>query len=816
MKKMALPLSGPNEGVLVAIEGERFNFYIKGSGPALTKVSEEDLALYEVSGKEKLSIEISGICQEQGKALRLYAAPLFFEQRNYEVIIEAVGEARVTLDHDSTLIRKKITPLGKLGKMQSGVINFGSEIGFSEFRILVEGKLYMRLVLEVYPTKLSYKADYLKLQEEVTKEIYNLAFDFMKQTYQSAGLVQTSRPSLTEFFSIYRQQFKELKTAIHLISHRPYHQLVQEQELLRYQEGKPITKKGIQYLNKHPHQLIQTDQRISAKKLLVIKKQNTTDVYENQVVKFMLEQILRRLQSVRQQYKGLAREQDVQVSTFIEAHIGYIEQQLGESFFRNISRLNRPLQFSLVMQMSAVYRKFYKVYLMLQRGLSITEDIFQIAHKNVAELYEYWCFIKLGSLLKKHHQLKGTNVIQVDSRGLYVSLQKGKTSTMSFIHSKTGESFTLSYNQKLSSKPTVAQRPDNILMLEKEMRHVTYHYVLDAKYKLDYDKLSDQILEVPKEEDINTIHRYRDAIVSAKGKTHYEQLVFGGVILFPGNEEELYKQHRFYRSIETVNIGGLPFLPSKTQLVEAFLEDLVEGSGHQQYQHLPFLSGLKDYFEDLDIARKNVLIGPVKSAAQLKATLEKRLYHVPQKHLKAMNKQIETIVLYEPKGKEDLLPGGGIRYEGKVKSAVALPRKALVDVFPMEQANGEEIYIVYEISIWKERKEVLLPSRRAPVRGPRYSNTTLLAYAKTLPELYIKDELEFNLILQLRRSLEDLTTGLGEEEQFEMSVGNIRVVVNEALQSVAIGPNEMKVFEREVLEKRPREIYEWIKQRYLV
>ncbi len=241
---MALPLSGPNEGVLVAIEGERFNFYIKGSGPGLTKVSEEDLALYEVSGKEKLSIEISGICQEQGKALRLYAAPLFFEQRNYEVIIEAVGEARVTLDHDSPLIRKKITPLGKLGKMQSGVINFGSEIGFSEFRILVKGKLYMRLVLEVYPTKLSYKADYLKLQEEVTKEIYNLAFDFMKQTYRSAGLVQTSRPSLTEFFSIFRQQFKELKTAIHLISHRPYHQLVQEQELLRYQEGKPITKKA--------------------------------------------------------------------------------------------------------------------------------------------------------------------------------------------------------------------------------------------------------------------------------------------------------------------------------------------------------------------------------------------------------------------------------------------------------------------------------------------------------------------------------------------------------------------------------------------
>lgn len=247
MMKMDLPLSGSKEGILVAIESNQFSFYIKGKQPNLMKLSEEDFAYYEISGTDKLSITLEGIPEKEVKALKLSAKPLFLEQTPYEIVIEAVGDEAIIFDHDSALIRDKITPLGKKGKMQSGVINFGSEIGLSEFRLFVAGKLVLRLVLEVYPTKLSYKSDYLKLQEEVTEEIYNLSFDFMKQTYQQAGMVHKSRTSLTEFFSIYKEQFKELRTAIHLISYRPYHQLVEEQEILSYREGMPMTKKGISY-----------------------------------------------------------------------------------------------------------------------------------------------------------------------------------------------------------------------------------------------------------------------------------------------------------------------------------------------------------------------------------------------------------------------------------------------------------------------------------------------------------------------------------------------------------------------------------------
>ena len=49
----------------------------------------------------------------------------------------------------------------------------------------------------------------------------------------------------------------------------------------------------------------------------------------------------------------------------------------------------------------------------------------------------------------------------------------------------------------------------------------------------------------------------------------------GAYVLFPYNNELRYKFHRFYQSIEKVNIGGLPFLPGSTNLVEALIDKLL-------------------------------------------------------------------------------------------------------------------------------------------------------------------------------------------------------------------------------------------------
>ena len=58
----------------------------------------------------------------------------------------------------------------------------------------------------------------------------------------------------------------------------------------------------------------------------------------------------------------------------------------------------------------------------------------------------------------------------------------------------------------------------------------------------------------------------------------YERTAFGAYVLFPWSDEDIYQEHHFYKSINEVNIGALPFLPNATDLVEQFVERLIEKS----------------------------------------------------------------------------------------------------------------------------------------------------------------------------------------------------------------------------------------------
>ncbi|WP_410745442.1 hypothetical protein, partial [Clostridium neonatale] len=54
--------------------------------------------------------------------------------------------------------------------------------------------------------------------------------------------------------------------------------------------------------------------------------------------------------------------------------------------------------------------------------------------------------------------------------------------------------------------------------------------------------------------------------------------IFGAFVLFPYDNEEEFKNHKFYESIEKVNVGAFPFLPSTTGLMENFLDELINES----------------------------------------------------------------------------------------------------------------------------------------------------------------------------------------------------------------------------------------------
>ena len=95
------------------------------------------------------------------------------------------------------------------------------------------------------------------------------------------------------------------------------------------------------------------------------------------------------------------------------------------------------------------------------------------------------------------------------------------------------------------------------------------------------------------------MHRYRDAIVYKNNKTGvYNNCVFGAFALFPYKDEEAYKNHDFYKSIEEVNIGGFPFLPSTTRLMEEFLDKLINESSYSTFERSLEPIGRENYIKD--------------------------------------------------------------------------------------------------------------------------------------------------------------------------------------------------------------------------
>lgn len=101
---------------------------------------------------------------------------------------------------------------------------------------------------------------------------------------------------------------------------------------------------------------------------------------------------------------------------------------------------------------------------------------------------------------------------------------------------------------------------------------------------------------------------YRDAIVYQNGAEPYERTMFGAYVLFPYANEDEYRTHNFFESIDKVNIGGLPFLPSATGMVKNMLDALISDSPNSAFERATLPRGIEDKLTKTDWKRRDVYI----------------------------------------------------------------------------------------------------------------------------------------------------------------------------------------------------------------
>lgn len=395
--------------------------------------------------------------------------PLFFEQQRYEIIIEPEEGHKAEFWHENYNVRKNITPVGRKSDLLSGVINFGNEIGLSDLVVCIDGRNYLKLTIEVFPSKISYKDDYKAIIADVTEEVYNLVFDFLKKTYSSFNTSSEHQSSPVEFFAIIREIYREFLTAADMVISKPHHILEIEHVVLPCHKIKRSDNKTLRWIEKHPEQSIRYDRgAIMAERALAVKKHVTYNTKENQLTKYMLRNTAKRLENFKNQYKKLRSDVDTAMVRQIDTMIRGIQRRYNAGFMKEVVAVPANSGMSLVFSMAPGYRDLYRCYLLLQHGLSVSGSLFNVSVKDLAVLYEYWCFIKLNSLMKHRYQLLSQDIIKVSGNGLYISLIKGQQSRVRYLNPDNGEIITLSYNPKEIDGPTVVQKPDNVLKLEKK------------------------------------------------------------------------------------------------------------------------------------------------------------------------------------------------------------------------------------------------------------------------------------------------------------------------------------------------------------
>ncbi len=538
-----------------------------------------------------------GVKESNNLSLQIY--PIFYEQQNYLFYIEGKKDINLEFYHENKQLREAVTKYPGKDNQLMGMVNFRNDVGNSEIEIKGNGQTMLIMTIEVFPSKLDYRSDYYSLLQEVNQEIYNLAYDFLRKTFQETKLKEVTNISLVEFLNIIVVIFDNFIKAYRRIEKYPHHRLNQTEKVLPAGQVKKINRKSIKWLRKNKRFY---DRELGLPtRILNIDKQINFDNFENKFVKWIIKRVIKKLNQFKTRYKNIYRNNyEQEVIKIIDNMKSKLEFILKNSFLKQVGDLYKIDSLSLVLQMAPGYREIYKYYLMLQKGLSINGEIFKLSMKRIWELYEYWCFLELNRILSKKYKLIKHDLIDVNYSGIYVSLNKGSTSCIEYKNPKTDESFKLTYNRSEGEKITTGQKPDNILSLKKEGSEVEYKFIFDAKYRInpayqdsDYYKTYNGI-PGPKEDTINSMHRYRDAIVHSQQQSP-QRIIVGAFVLFPYHDEEKFKNHHFYKSIEKVNVGAFPFLPGSTELVSDFLKNIIEESYLGNYERNILPAGTKDY-----------------------------------------------------------------------------------------------------------------------------------------------------------------------------------------------------------------------------
>lgn len=512
---------------------------------------------------------------------------LFFENTTYDLYLSLATPGAAHLRLPPTGTKRHETSTWAHYSM-----NFANDVGYADF--VVESQASPASVrIEVFPTKLDYRRDYIALRNDVAGITHNLVWTVQARTFGLAAPKPTVRPTATEWLALMRGYFEGLGSAVRAIGRNPHSTIAKQERLVSPDRARRVDGLALQ------RQLRRARTRREAvdyggevrlpQRVTEVARRLSYDTRENRYLKAVVTETRRRLKSILRARASGDDDADLNAEErFFEAArpdakrmLLSTHRLLGEYFFEEVSVAPPVRPFSFVFHRHPHYAAAARFAALLNGGLSIEGELLAIGVKNLSTLYEYWCFLQIIAILRERLHLEQQSLVRISHLGVVVLLQKGVEAAVRFRDPKTKKTLRVVYNRLFKPLPTTPQKPDNVIELAGE----DLLYLFDAKYRLGFD--SEYVGQFggmgPTLDDINTMHRYRDAIVlrSAFDPPSYTRgVVREAIVLFPHHDEPVYRVHPFFASISAVGIGGIPLLPGTTSLLQEHLSRVLVAHGY--------------------------------------------------------------------------------------------------------------------------------------------------------------------------------------------------------------------------------------------
>ncbi len=618
---MIIPLQKQENSTLLELYHEDYALYI--SAPQYASIW--DKAIHLINNMEAMQTEY---CWSEGAQLFLkndfegtkdegdkketpakcckVGPASFFENTDYQVTVVFDEKANIS---DVTLISPIIEGKGNADDKASYIekhhilsfnLNYGNDIGQSDIKVEYrkdQKKCQLLLHFDVLSSKLDYHKDLHCILEDIEREYTMLSLSFLRKTYHTFSEDNNAKetPDLI-WWNIFKGVQEEFCRAVSKVIDSPHNRLRVQHNFRRADQLRhcsPMLENEWKERKEEERHLYRTEEWVL-----------NDDTVENRFVKFALNNIKERFHRLKEKitkdYSDLSEYYKAEIETIDET----LKRLSTAPFLRRIGRFTGLKGENLTLKQATGYSTIYRDWLLLQSTYDLHDGIQSMQLKDIATLYEIWCFIEVKNIVRE--LLAERNNVLVDDVNQFISsedstegplsgnfvleLDKGLSSKVILKHDDValaeviynaylGDSESSKVNSGLGanvSVQTVPQKPDIVLRLTKAdvEKGIEMTYLFDAKYRLEENGN-------PPEDTINQMHRYRDAIYYLESDdATLKKEVIGGYILFPGDDsKDDFAKSKLYESINKVNIGAFPLRPdidgTKDSLLRDFLRSII-------------------------------------------------------------------------------------------------------------------------------------------------------------------------------------------------------------------------------------------------